>query len=144
MFALLIEPQVMSICGPDCYAPFWELTTLRALALASPHLCSAFHRLSCAQKTYFSHISIILPAPPFPKSSAPLTYLSSSFTICSCSGFSCPKEKGRNPSVIPDCAVNSFTNTSKQFISANSAAPHSSPRRSVAFVPTTSLHVSRS
>lgn len=76
MFALVIEPEVMSIYWPDCCEPFWEPTTVRTLTLASPHLCSASHRLACEQKTYFKHISFS-PAPPsFLKSSTPPTYLS--------------------------------------------------------------------
>lgn len=44
----------------------------------------------------------------------------------------------------PYSAVNSLPNTLKQFISANSAASHSSPHGSVAFAPTTTLHFSQS
>nr|KAF6308102.1 hypothetical protein mMyoMyo1_008880 [Myotis myotis] len=135
MFTLVIEPKVMSICGPDCYEPFWEPTTVRTLTLAFPHLCSASHCLSCARNTYFKHISILFSPPLLSK------IINSSFLLVPflhhlfMFRLSSPKGKGRNPSIIPDCAVSSFTNTLTQFISANSAAPHSPPRGSVAFAP---------
>lgn len=103
MFAVLIAPRLMSICGPGRYEPFWELTACCTLTLAFPHLRSAFHRLSCAQKTYFSDISIILPAwsPSSPTFSQNLQLLFPTSPIPSPSihiqAFPVLKKKGRNP-----------------------------------------------
>lgn len=72
MFALLVEPKVMSICEPDCYAPFWELTTYctythisispSLFCISSPLICSEnlFQSFSCSPFTKIINSSYLL------------------------------------------------------------------------------------